>query len=648
MKRPLFWIGIAFLSSTAAFLRLDIPLAAAASLLIWLSVLFLSSDKPTIGRAALFLFCCALGGGWALGYSTERAAYLAPVTQASQQAAITMTVTDHDVSSGYRKISGRALISANGVSSSADIELWGYFDDDISRGDTLCCVAKSTSPLKFSLEKLLPAPENPPFPLTAARLRLQKAVSDRIYCLLGGSDEGGVLCALISGDKSRIAADVTADFRKSSLSHLLVISGMHMVLINSACLAVLSRIMPQRAALLASAAICWCFAAVSGFGVSVMRACIMMTIMNAAQCFGRKSDTLTSLMAAALIVTISDPEALFSASFLLSFSAVAGIAVLGGGLSCSQPQNGRRNGLAAIMQQNAKTAAAAQLGTLPVCALLFKSVPLLGIFANLAAVWLLQPVMISGLLGLILGFILPLAASVLLLPAKLLIRLMIFIAHCFAAIPFSAEGFCESWQLLWLLLSFILAAVVICRAPKGCVKRLAACLCAAVYLTMSVFSLCLSVRTADILIFEQSGCAAIIKNGRALLFGAPQNSYELYEIENAFSQLGVVSLDAVIPENSEQIGYTALSLMQSSGCTAVCAEADRYLAVFCRGAGIGLYRPPQNEQLFGSIGCRLTNSGYELSFEGCKLLKSEGKYDIIGKYTPAQAVNGALRARITV
>lgn len=591
----------------AVFLRLNAALAAVLAVVFALFAAFLGGNGVNLRRISLLICCSVLGAAAALGYNAAKAAYLAPITD-SDTANIVMTVTDFDRSAGYRRVKGRALITANGKERVAEISAWGYFDEPPQPGETLRFSGKATKPLSYSIKKALTPPEQSPFKFTAARLRVQNTLSQRIYSLSFDDESGGVLSALLTGDRSFIPKTITNDFRKSSLSHLLAISGMHIVLISEAAQMLFGKSLGKKKSVLLSTLVCWGFAALSGLGVSVIRACIMITIVNLAQCIRRQSDTLTSLMIAALIITIFSPESLFSASFLLSFSAVCGIAVFA-------PKHNENAGIIAAIKQSVGISAAAQIGTLPVCAVLFKTVPLIGILANLAAVWLLTPIMLTGIAGVLLGFILPFAAKYLLIPSLLLIKLLKLIAHIFAAVPFSSEGFCEYWQFAWLILSAVLLVIVFCRAPKGFARSFSVSLCAAVYLTAAVFSLALTKDNVDTIRFEQSESIAVIKGGHAVLFGSVENSYQLYDIENAFAQYNVQKLDGIVISSHEQLNSATLSLMRDNDCDAVFAKADRFTAQFCRSAGVTLCQFPEGNRFFGDVLYIPSESGFQLRFD---------------------------------
>lgn len=633
MKRPLFWTGAAFLSSLAVFLRLSPPIALLLALLSAFFAAILSSEKLTLRRALLFMLAALFGAAAALGYSAAKNAYLAPVIS-SEQADIVMICDDFDRSTGHRSITGKALITAEKITRRADITVWGYFEEPPVPGEVTAFRAKLSEPLVYSMSEALSLPENPPFKFTSFRLKMQNYLSQRIFSLSFDDDCGGILSALLTGDRSHIPSSVNSAFRKSSLSHLLAISGMHIVLISAAAQGVFRRLLGEQRANLVSVLICWAFACLAGLGVSVIRACLMITVVNLGGCFGRKADTLTSLMLSALIITLSSPEAVFSASFLLSFSAVLGLAVFA-------PKQSGRGGVLDMLKQSVGVSAAAQVGTLPVTAILFKTVSLVGIPANLAAVWLLQPIMLLGIAGLLAGFILPFAAEHLLIPSLLQIKLLVFIADSFAAVPYASEPFCEYWQFAWLALSVVLTVAVFCRAPKGFCRQAAIALSAAVYLTMAVFSSMLDRNSIYALTFEQSDCCAVISGDRAVLFGSAEEPYQLRAIENIFSQIGVQKLDGVIIEKPEQLNSSTVSLMKNFDCDVVYAENDRYYSQLCRLADAKLCQLPADGVFFGRVSYIPTQSGFELRFADSKILKTDGKCDIIGRYHLMPPVKGA-------
>lgn len=430
MRRPLFWMGFAFLSSAAVFLRFESGIAALLCGLIALLTLLFSNARPRTGLA-LFFACTVLGAAFSLLYIAGVRHYLSPVLDAGDQPVeMRLTVTEQQTRGVYCRWEGKGTVTANGVSRTFSVTLTGYTEEATAVGDVLCCAAKIEQPfsgdmLRCRLVKLLPPLENPPHPLTRLRLIWQQSLSERAASLSKDARISGVLSAILTGDKSRLQRDVTADFRGSGLSHILVVSGLHLILVSRLVSLLLARVLTPRRAGLLSLAFCWLFAVVSGLGSSIIRAAVMLSLVHLAEALNRRSDTLTSLMTAALLMGLQNPYTLLSVSFLLSFSAVAGLAALEQPIQNALQGQRPRGGVTAYLLQSLSAGIAAQVGAAPVLIWIFGLIPLLGIIANLAAVWLIEPIMLLGLMALGLGFVSPVLSQLVALPCNALLRLML-------------------------------------------------------------------------------------------------------------------------------------------------------------------------------------------------------------------------------
>ena len=645
MKRPLFWIGLVFLSSTAVFLRLSPAVAAVVFVFIAVYCAYLSGKSPYLRRAALLLIVCVFAAGFVKLSAAAKERYLAPIKTGPDQIAIIHgTVIKSYGISGYQTLTVRADILANDNTKTADISLSGYFSDMPLAGDKICCHAKLKGE-RYIVKELITDCDSSHHIVLSKRIAVQKAAAEKLNALFGGK-AGGVISAVLTGDKTNLDDNIVSNFRKCSLSHLLVISGMHLAVICHSIKLLLKPLSSAKLKTTISILFCWLFTAFTGFGISTVRAAIMLTIMDIGDLIERKSDTLTSLITAAVLLTLFSPNDLFSASFLLSFSSVLGIAVLQKPIYNALYNNGGK--LSTLAAESVSVAAAAQLATLPVYAVMFKTVPLLGVFANLAAIWLLLPIMLLGALSLILGLLSPVLAFPFVMLCKGLINALLLIANAFSKIPFSNVIFSERWQILWLALSAILLITIFCRFKTERNCRMTAFLISLVFLVMSVFDCALNINRADIIIFEESGCAAVIKGGRAILFGSPQNKYHRNDIENAFTCLGVEKLDAVILNYNYEPNYNTASLCQSYNCDTLCCENSRSAAVFCHSAGIKLKKLPDNANLFNGVSYSLSKTGFEIAFNGAKLLKIGNEYDIIGKYTSPPKISEAVRIRVNI
>ncbi|MDF3003847.1 MAG: internalization-related competence protein ComEC/Rec2 [Oscillospiraceae bacterium] len=650
MKRPLFWMGFVFLSSSAVFLRFEWNIAALICVGIALVGLLFSNAKLRTGLV-LFLACAALGGLFSLLYTAGVRHYLSPVLAKSEQPVeIVLTITERQARGNYCRWQGRGTVTASGVKRTFTINLSGYTEEESDIGDVLRCTAKieqsfSGDSLHYKLVKLLPPPEISPHHFTHLRLRWQQALSNRAGALSKDVRVSGVLSAILTGDRTRLTKDVTANFRGSGLSHILVVSGLHLILVSHLVGILLQHICTPRRAGLLSLAFCWLFAMVSGLGSSIIRAALMLTLVHVAELFNRRSDTLTSLMVAALLMGLQNPYILLSVSFLLSFGAVAGLAALEKPVFNALQGHKPHGGVIAHLLQSLSVGIAAQAGAAPVLIWFFGLIPLLGLIANLAAVWLIEPIMLLGLTALGLSFVSPLLGSIAALPCNALLRLLLLIARIFSRLPGAQLGFTERWQTAWLFGSLFLFILILAKRPRAPLGRLAVMGCLAAGLTVSVLFATINFNRAEIIVFKNSG-AAVICGSRAVLFGAPQNGYALQEIQTAFARSGVKSLDAIVIDSSEQATYHTAALAMDYPETVLCCPPSRASVTFSHAADLPLRSLPQDTLLYGAVRYHKSGSEITLTFSEAELLKIGGNCAIIGKYAELEPFSASiLRAR---
>ena len=135
--------------------------------------------------------------------------------------------------------------------------------------------------------------------------------------------------AVLLGDKSGLDSEMKKLYQKNGIGHLLAISGLHMSLIGRS----VYQFLRKRGSSFLFAGICsggilLLYLVMVGPQVSSFRAVMMFLIWIGAEVTGRKYDLLTSLSFTATILCIYQPLYLTDRSFLLSFGAILGIALL--------------------------------------------------------------------------------------------------------------------------------------------------------------------------------------------------------------------------------------------------------------------------------------------------------------------------------
>lgn len=151
-----------------------------------------------------------------------------------------------------------------------------------------------------------------------------------------GSDAGTVLSAMILGEKSGLSQDLKDYFSRAGVSHLLCISGLHLSIIGFFSYLIflqcfrpfpeaVNRGWAHKTALALTLVPLTSYAVLAGFSPATQRALIMASAFIIAILLERETDPINILALAGIFILALDPAALFSISFQLSFTAVAGL-----------------------------------------------------------------------------------------------------------------------------------------------------------------------------------------------------------------------------------------------------------------------------------------------------------------------------------
>lgn len=184
----------------------------------------------------------------------------------------------------------------------------------------------------------------PPLDLTGAEqlersiVRMRYGLADRIIAA-APKNTAALQASLLTGIRTYIPQEQTESLRTAGLAHILAISGMHMGLLAGgvyyiatlmlACILPLSRRYDVRKpAAIIGASAATAYLIISGASVATQRAYIMGLIVFLAVILDRRALSIRSVAVAAAITLIWHPEALMSAGFQMSFSAVAALVVV--------------------------------------------------------------------------------------------------------------------------------------------------------------------------------------------------------------------------------------------------------------------------------------------------------------------------------
>jgi len=173
--------------------------------------------------------------------------------------------------------------------------------------------------------------------------RLRRAITKRILAAVDG-ETGGVVAALITGERRAVPEEILEALRRSGLAHLLSISGLH---VGLAAITVFSGLrlalagMPglavrfpiKKAAAFGAILAAFGYALIAGATLPTQRAFIMLCFALFAVIIDRRGLSVRSVAWAAFLVLLVTPESLLGASFQMSFAAVLALVAAYEGLS---------------------------------------------------------------------------------------------------------------------------------------------------------------------------------------------------------------------------------------------------------------------------------------------------------------------------
>lgn len=248
---------------------------------------------------------------------------------------------------------------------------------------------------------------------------------------------GGLLKGMLLGEQDALPEKLTEAFRRSSLVHIVVLSGYNLTMVALALMWLLSLVprISERTKLMLGAISILLFAAMVGFSATVVRATVMALIALLAQALRRPKAAMRALVVAAAVMVLHNPLVLaHDPSFILSFLATFGLITLSPFFSAKLSRVPERFGLREI----ASATLATQIFILPALIFYTGSLSIVSLPANLLALPLVPPAMLLGASAAGFALLSNAIAFPIMLPAYVLLSIVIGIATLASSVPGAA------------------------------------------------------------------------------------------------------------------------------------------------------------------------------------------------------------------
>lgn len=668
MKRPLFAIGISYLTATMVVLLCSVfyTILFAGVLGVGASIC-LFFTKRLVRQIGITLFAAFIAVSMVFGFRHFKLEQY----NLFQEQEVTVEATVLEIqrySSNLRYLVKGTVRDTFGNEVNSSIYLSSLESQPIATGESFRCTAvvrasanepnansslakgiylkgyisdgfKTISENKAGLEGIL--------------ARFRWSIAEQIVQYLPGNS-GDVVVAMTLGFDNNVDSTLMENLSRSGLIHLISISGLHVSVFMTMALGLAKYWRFRKwSSFFFSIISVLVIMALAGFKVSVIRAGIMCFFYLLGKLFRRQADSLTSLGVALLILLISNPYAAFDVGLQLSFASTASIVLFAKPIADYLQQKlekifRRKLDRMEKVLNILSVSLAAYLMTYPILSLQFGSVSWTAPIANLLVFWV-SPVIILG--GFYLGFLAALPFTVYITAGVSFVvdwtvRFLSWCAELLGGFSFSV--FSTTQLFVFFGVCAILLAVALAFLLPNYRRffrnggLIAICLLSIGLVVSSLYH----ANKIEIVSMEETGAVLLIDSHTASIVGLPGDDYDAKMVVDYLKFRGITHLNCVIVgKDQKDDGYRRM--IQSFTPDMVIAHQDSAIHTYSKENA--KYLAPMRITFSKDVSIVINESlDAEVTIGSTKLLKLLSEYGIIannGKlYLNGQRVDRGLSA----
>lgn len=286
-------------------------------------------------------------------------------------------------------------------------------------------------------------------------------------------DVSGFVRALVTGNRDDLTDEFTTSLERTGLSHTVAVSGMHLAFLAGLLTTLLGRGKRTTAVFTIFWVVLFC--GIAGNTPSVLRAAVMILMLQLAPLLDRERDGPTSLVLALFLLLWTNPFSAAHIGLQLSFAAVAGILLVSDRVqdwllkklhmdAWKRPKNRAVRYLRTAPWFVVSTLSAtlgASVLTVPLVALHFNIVSLIAPLSNLLTLWAIGFLFLGGLGVGALAVVLPGLAAVLAIPFTWLAHYLQWVIDLLSKPALAALPLGSVYYRAWLVLVYALVLAFI-------------------------------------------------------------------------------------------------------------------------------------------------------------------------------------------
>ena len=372
-------------------------------------------------------------------------------------------------------------------------------------------------------------------------------------------DDSALSKAIMLGDSSALDDDFYMSVRASGVSHMLVVSGMHLAIITILFLKLFNKIkMPYHMRYVLLLVFALFIMTACGFSKSVMRAGITLIIYLVGKLIFKESDPLISLGAATTFMVIVNPFLFGSVGYLLSFSSTFGIIWLTPKFLAVFKRL-KFKGILYKLYLIAVEILAQTLGalfvSLPILMFYFSSVSVVAPLTNLILCYPVTLVLWLLVFGALFSFvpILSYFCPPLFIISSYLLRFIRFAIEKIGSLSFAVLPTKDEYYFVWIVLAFTFVLLVILRRFKDfksarIISAVSVVLSFCISISAVAYSLFSPPKYTNISIVKcRYGASVIVNRGNdVLIVDAGENEGSATRISYALQNLGKRCADVLL------------------------------------------------------------------------------------------------------
>jgi len=252
--------------------------------------------------------------------------------------------------------------------------------------------------------------------------------------------EAALMAGMVFGDQNNFDKNMIASFRDSGVIHIMVVSGTNIILVFRGLVERLASWIGRKKAIVFGFGMILVYMNWVGFKIPAVRAFLLISLFYWAQLLGRKFDLGRVIILIILIMVLADYRVFFSASFYLSFVAFIAVVI---------NFNKKRKWWSDLWNSFW-----VGLWLLPILVMLFGKMSLVAPITNFLILFLVEIVTILGILGGVLGLVIPVFGKFILWLSFPLLKYILLIVEGLGSLKWASVEvkFNWWWMVGWYLI----------------------------------------------------------------------------------------------------------------------------------------------------------------------------------------------------